>query len=82
MENTKKMLITFEEVPWYADVIPIRDFIHKVDQCVFMDCDGFGYLAKEDDEGKIWESPIPIQCYSGWLVGCIEDFTHVCWYSK
>ena len=80
--DKKKMLITFEPPLDCATVFSIRDFINKVDTYYIMGSDGIGYLAKEDENGAIWESPIPVDCYSAWLERFIEDFTHVCWYGK
>ena len=80
--DKKKMLITFEPPLDCATVFPIRDFINKVDTYYIMDSDGTGYLAKEDEDGRVWESAISVECYSPWLRRFIDDFTHVCWYGK
>ena len=80
--DKKKMPISFNAIEPYTTVIPIQDFIRGTETCMYMDCDGFGYLGKEDENGIIWESSIPVDCYSAWLKQFMEDFTHVCWYGK
>ena len=80
--DKKKMLITFESPLDCASVFSIHDFINKVDNYYIMDSDGTGYLAKEDEDGRIWESAISVDCYSPWLRNFLDDFTHVCWYGK
>jgi hypothetical protein len=80
--DKKKMVVTFEAPLDCATIIPIHKFINDVENYYIMDDDGIGYLAKEDEEGKVWESAITVDCYSAWLQRFLEDFTHVCWYGK
>ena len=80
--NKKKMVVTFETPLECATIIPIDKFINDVENYCIMDDDGMGYLAKEDEEGKVWESAIRVGCYPPWIRRFLDDFTHVCWYGK
>lgn len=75
-------MIDFSEAPDYADVFTMAEFIELVNRGSIMNYDGGGYLAKVDEDGKIWESTIEVYCYPDWLMMQSKDFTHVCWYNK
>lgn len=72
----------FREVPDWADIYTMEEFIDHVKCGGIMNYDGFGYLAISDEKGKVWESNIEVNCQVSWLYGQPIDFTHVCWYNK
>lgn len=72
----------FREVPDYADVYTIQEFVEAVKNGGLTNYDGSGHLARIDANDKIWESEIKINCSVSWLQKQPKDFTHICWYNK
>ena len=76
------IILELEEAPDYADVFTMDDFIEEVRHGGIMNYDGAGCLAIADENGKIWESNMFVDCSVTWLELQSESFTHVCWYNK
>lgn len=74
--------MTFREAPDYADIFTMEEFTEEVVGGGIMNYDGIGRLARVDENGKIWEADVEVDCRLSWLVKQSPDFTHVCWYNK
>lgn len=75
----KRMLMTpeFNDVPEYADVMSLEDFIENVNCGGFIDSDGSGSYVRDGKESDISIYPSDI------IHGSIrKDFDSVAWYNK
>ena len=73
----KKIKVEFERLPDYGDHMTIENFIQNCKVGMFIDYDGYGYLATKDRRSDIIISPSKIK-----KVGIPKWATHVLWYNR
>lgn len=79
LNREKRMLMTpeFNDIPDYADVMSLKDFIENVECGGFIDYDGSGNYVRDGKESNITINPSDIR------YGAIrDDFDSVAWYNK
>ena len=79
LNREKRMLMTptFREIPNYADVMTLEEFIGDVEFGGFIDSDGSGRYVRDGKESDISIYPSDIEH------GCVrKDFDSVAWYNK
>jgi len=58
------------------DVYTVQEFIEAVEDCAFIDYDGFGYPVKDGlADNKIWIFPSKLHCIPA-------DATHIVWFNR
>jgi hypothetical protein len=79
LNREKRMLMIpeFNDIPDYADVMSLKDFIENVNFGGFIDDDGSGSYVRDGKESNISIYPSDI------MHGCVrKDFDSVAWYNK
>lgn len=74
------MKIEVKTHPWpnYGDKFTIEEFIQHVRDGLFINYDGSGYYATEEEVSRIPAIPSEIE-YTQWGM---TGFTHVAWFNK
>ncbi len=73
----KDKTVTFEDLPKYGDHMTIQEFRNCCKSGLFIDYDGFGYLATKDSESNIEIRPSNLK-----KLKIPKWTTHVMWYNK
>jgi len=68
----------FEKIPDYGDLIPLEEFIEDVKSGTFIDYDGFGEMATENETSGV--SIKPSQIHKGYNFP--EWCTHILWFNR
>ena len=79
LNREKRMLKTpeFNDIPEYAHVMTLKDFIENVESGGFIDYDGNGSYVRDGKESNITIYPSDIQ------YGAIrDDFDTIAWYNR
>lgn len=66
-----------EQIPDYADVMTLDEFVEAVKQGVFVNDDGSGYYATATEMSDV--PAVPSEIRKGLLQ---PGFTHVAWFNK
>ena len=69
--------VTWKPIPDYGDLFPLDEFLKNCELGYFIDYDGHGYLAIEDQMSDVFIKPSTIREH---LDGIL--FTHVVWFNK
>lgn len=75
------------EIPDYGDHMSLDQFIQAVDQMAFIDYDGFGKLATDDDMSNILIRPSDVftkkeKTFKKKFLKITEGYTHIVWFNR
>lgn len=74
--------ITFSPFPSYGEIYALKEFMERVEEHLFIDYDGHGYLATATQMSSVMIKPSMMAAAKAWNLPLAEWATHVIWFNR